>query len=113
MRASAARCQLQNGREPVRVEYAPKAQRDIEDIVAYIAEDDPVAADAWVSRLMARAALAAATPRAGRVVPEWEDKTIREVFVRTYRIIYRIDPKRILVLRVLEGHKLLRGGRKA
>jgi hypothetical protein len=43
------------------------------------------------------------------VVPEVGDPDIREVFLRTYRIIYRIEPDRILVLTIFEGHRRLRG----
>ena len=46
-------------------------------------------------------------PRAGRVVPERSDETLREVFVRTYRIIYRLRAKGILILTVFEGHRRL------
>jgi hypothetical protein len=36
------------------------------------------------------------------------DPDVREVFLRTYRIIYRIEPARILVLTIFEGHRRLR-----
>jgi addiction module RelE/StbE family toxin len=92
----------------VRVELSPEAQYDLEAIADYIAADDPRAAEAWVEKLVERARLAAAHPRAGRVVPEWGDADVREVLLRTYRIIYRVEPKRILVLRVIEGRARLR-----
>lgn len=49
-------------------------------------------------------------PYGGRVVPEQHDERIREVFVRSYRIICRIDGNQTIVLTVLEGHRLLRAG---
>ncbi len=92
----------------MRVDVSPEAQDDLTAIAEYIAADDPVAADAWGARLVARAQLAGLHPRAGRMVPEWGDPRVREVLLRTYRIIYRVDAKRILVLRVLEGRARLR-----
>lgn len=58
---------------------------------------------------METARLAASTPRAGRMLPELGHTDYREVLLRTYRIVYRIerDEKAILVLMIFEGHKLL------
>ena len=42
-------------------------------------------------------------------MPEIGDRTIREVLLKSYRIIYRVEPKRIIVLTVVEGHRKLRG----
>jgi toxin ParE1/3/4 len=61
-----------------------------------------------VKRLRERARLAASMPFAGRVVPEHGREDIREVLVRSYRIIYRVQPDQMVVLTVLEGHRLLR-----
>ena len=87
-------------------------QRSIEDLRAigrYISEDDPRAARQWVERLRQRAIEAAATPKAGRRVPEVEREDIREVLLRSYRIVYRVVRDGIEVLTVFEGHRLLPG----
>ncbi|HSP81241.1 MAG TPA: type II toxin-antitoxin system RelE/ParE family toxin [Myxococcaceae bacterium] len=84
-------------------------QRSIEDLRAighYIAEDNPPAARQWLERLRQRAHQAAATPRAGRRVPELGREDIREVFLRSYRIVYRLARDGIEVLTVFEGHRL-------
>ncbi|WP_437626877.1 type II toxin-antitoxin system RelE/ParE family toxin [Sorangium sp. So ce1151] len=73
--------------------------------------DNLKAADAWIDRLISKADKASAHPRAGRVVPEIEDPDIREVFLKSYRVIYRVEPERIIVLTVLEGHQRLRASR--
>ena len=88
--------------------FSPTAIADLEEIALYIADDNPQAAAAWVDKLVDRAEKAAESPRAGRVVPEVGAPDIREVFLRTYRIIYRIERDRILVLTILEGHRRLR-----
>ena len=43
----------------------------------------------------------------GRIVPEVGDETIRERFVYSYRLVYRIEPDRILVVAVIHGKRLL------
>lgn len=93
---------------PLPVEFSSQARDDLEDIVLYIARDNPLAAEAWAQKLIVAAEKAAFLPRAGRVVPELDDPDIREVLVKTYRIIYRIEPARLLVLTVFEGHRRLR-----
>jgi len=75
-------------------------------IARYIARDDPDAARRWVGRLRERAREAAATPKAGRRVPEIDRDDIREVLLRSYRIVYCLTEGGILVLTVFEGHRL-------
>ncbi len=89
------------------VRWMPRALRDLVAIRAYIAEDDPVAARRWISNLERRAVRAAAAPRAGRIVPEIGSEDVREVFLRSYRIVYRVLGDEIHVLTVFEGHRQL------
>lgn len=92
----------------MKVEIGARALADLEDIAAYIARDNPQAAEAWVDRLLETAEKAALQPLGGRVVPEIGDPTLREVFLRSYRVVYRVEPERILVVTILEGHRRLR-----
>ena len=46
-------------------------------------------------------------PESGRIVPEIGDAAIRERFVYSYRIIYRIEVGRVLVAAVIHGSRLL------
>jgi len=97
--------------KPPKVEYSPTALFDLEDIADYIAQDNPISAEQWVDKLMAAAEKVARHPRSGRAVPEVDDTKIREVIVGEYRIVYRLEEKRLLVLTVIEGHRRLRGVR--
>ena len=92
----------------MKLRWSQKAQDDLVEIALYIAQDNPKAARTWVKRLRERARQAAASPLAGRYVPERRREHIREVFLRSYRIIYRIQSAEVLILTVLEGHRLLR-----
>jgi toxin ParE1/3/4 len=89
------------------VRWTGRAIADLFAIGDYIALDKPGAARSWVERLRQRAADAAELPKAGRVVPELGRNDVREVVVRTYRIVYRVVGGGIVVLTVFEGHKLL------
>lgn len=87
--------------------WSRRATRDLLEIADFIAADDPTAARQWVERLRARATLAAMTPLGGRRVPELDRDDVREVFVRTYRIVYRVLANEVVVLTVFEGHRRL------
>jgi plasmid stabilization system protein ParE len=43
----------------------------------------------------------------GRIVPETNDETIREHLVFSYRLVYRIEAERILVVAVIHDKRLL------
>jgi addiction module RelE/StbE family toxin len=91
------------------VEWAPEALGDLLAIEEYIARDNRLAAERWVLRLITRAAEAATLPRAARIVPEIGNDDVREVFLRDYRIIFRIREPGIRILRVVHGARRLRG----
>ena len=42
-------------------------------------------------------------PRRGRVVPEVADNAVRELFVKSYRLIYEIRDNQIVILAFIHG----------
>jgi toxin ParE1/3/4 len=60
-----------------------------------------------VDRITRRTKALARFPRLGPEVPKYEDELIRELYEHPYRIIYRIQEKRIEVLSVVHGARLL------
>ena len=87
--------------------WTERAAADLMAIGEYIAADNPTAARAWVEKLRQRGVKASKMPHAGRIVPEIARDDVREVFQRTYRIVYRVVDDGIVVLTVFEGHRLL------
>jgi plasmid stabilization system protein ParE len=92
----------------MKIRWMPQALRDLEAIRRFIARDSPAAARRWVARLQDRAGAAASAPLAGRVVPEFDRADVREVFLSSYRIVYRVIGGEMHVLTVFEGHRLMR-----
>ena len=90
----------------MRLRWSRQARDDLLEIGRYISRDNPVAARRWVERLRQRARQAAELPLAGRVVPEYSLPNLREVLVRSYRIIYLVGENAIELLTVFEGHHL-------
>ena len=91
----------------MKASWTRRAELELDEIIAYIAADDPVAALAWGERLIDRADAVASAKYSGRVVPELELEYIREVFVGAYRIVYRVLSNGIRVQSVFEGHRQL------
>lgn len=87
--------------------WSPRAQADLIEIARFIAEDDPAAPRTWVRKLEARALQAARLPLSGRVVPEFGRADLREVMLKTYRLVYRVQRARIVILHVSSGRRQL------
>lgn len=80
---------------------SPKAVRDLEVIVRYIAFSNPEAARKVGQNLLNKTKALGQFPFQGQQVPEFNSPDIRQVILKPYRIVYRIevDKKRISVAR--------------
>ena len=87
--------------------WSPEAVEDLESIAAYIQKDSEFYARAVVSRILDAAKVIADFPHAGRMVPELNDETIRERFVYSYRLVYKVEEQRVLIVAVIHGKRLL------
>ena len=91
----------------MRLLWTERARDDLREIGRYIAHDKPMAASRWLSRLRLAARQAGDMPMLCRKVPEIGRDDVREIQLRTYRIVYRILDDQIHVLTVFEGHRRL------
>ncbi len=73
------------------VALSPSARCDLRDIVRYISLDSPERAVTFGQFLLGSTKRLADFPELGRVVPEFGDPSIREIVVRSYRVIHRVD----------------------
>jgi hypothetical protein len=39
----------------------------------------------------------------GQIVPEWDETSVRELLIKSYRLIYRIFDERIVILALIHG----------
>ena len=77
------------------------------EIARYIAQDNPSAAKKWVETLFGKVQQLKSSPQSGRVVPETHSEDIRELLYGNYRIIYRLEEKKISILTVRHGKQIL------
>ena len=74
---------------------------------AYIAGDNPGAAEKWASGLVRVVAKLKRHPKLGRIVPEIGLQEYREVVYGNYRVIYRLSGSMISILTVRHYSRLL------
>ena len=89
------------------LEWSEEALEDIESIADYIEKDSPVYAKSVVSKFFEKAELLQEFSELGRKVPEMNNPQIREIFVYSYRLIYKIERTKILFIAVVHGRRLL------
>jgi addiction module RelE/StbE family toxin len=91
------------------IRWSPEALEDIDAIAEWVNRDSPIHAASLVDRFAAAAESLTRNAERGRKVPELQDPACRELFVQSYRLIYRVDKAVVLVLAVVHGRRLLDG----
>ena len=89
------------------VEWSPRAIEDVEALALYISADSTAYTAAVLKKILDTTRSLSRFPHTGRVVPEFGDENIREKFVYSYRIIYRIQGETITIAAVIHGKRLL------
>jgi plasmid stabilization system protein ParE len=91
----------------MKVTWAPLAVDRVAEIAAYIAEDNPPAAEKWIHKIFARVGQLATFPDSGRHLQETTRPDVRELVWGNYRIIYRTEPRHVLILTVRHIKQIL------
>jgi toxin ParE1/3/4 len=87
------------------VVWSPTALEDVVAIASYISRDSSSYAGAVVRKIITSTRNLESFPFAGRIVPEFDDKNIREVFAYSYRIVYRVDNEAVTIAAVIHGKR--------
>ena len=96
----------------IKLEWSEEALEDIESIATYIEKDSPTYAKSVVSKFFEQAEIIKKFTELGRKVPELGDTNIQEIFVYSYRLIYKIHGSRVLFVAVVHGKRLLENHEK-
>ena len=83
--------------------WTTTAEKHLNSIYVYIAQDSHQHAKRIVDRLTRRSKQIAVFLLSGRKVPEFEMDQIREVIEGLYRIIYHMKPDQLEIIAVLHG----------
>ena len=71
--------------------WSPAARDDLHAIVVFIARDNPDRAMSFGHTLISETDRLQVFPELGRVVPEYRNDRLREIIIRPYRIVYRVN----------------------
>jgi plasmid stabilization system protein ParE len=83
--------------------WTESAWRDLEEVAEYIAKDSSHYAAAFVRETRDAARSLAYLAERGRAVPEFNDPSIRELFVRSYRLIYQVTEQAVHIVGFIHG----------
>ena len=92
------------------VRWTLGARQDLQDAVGFIRKDSEVYATAVALRIVSAVERLERHPNLGRRVPEFDDKTIREIIVGNYRVVYRIRGPVVGIIAVVHGRRNLLPG---
>lgn len=91
----------------VRLIWSPDAVDDLEAICDYFAKDSEHYARVFVQGAINAIERLKIFPESGRIVPEYNQKGIREIIFQNYRIVYRIKPDAIEIVTITHGARLM------
>ena len=90
------------------ISFADSALRDLEEVLAWCAEQGvPDVGARLVKEVFQRVQALDEHPDMGRVVPEFDQPFPRELIHPPFRIVYRRDPRRVRIIRIWRGERLL------
>jgi len=91
----------------MKIIWSPLAVDRASEIVDYIAQDKPSAAEKWINTVFSKVEQLKSSPEIGRVVPEINNTQFREIIYGNYRVIYRIEKIQISILTIRHGKQIL------
>ena len=90
----------------LKVNWSPEAIEDVESIAEYIGRDSQFYARATVAKIIDYSRSISRFPQIGRMVPEFNDKQVRERLVYSYRLVYKVERTRALIVAVIHDKRL-------
>lgn len=89
------------------VRWTERASKDAIGIYDYIADHSETYADSVYARILVRPDQLEQFPDSGSIVPEYNRSDVRELFVHSFRLVYRIHGLEVRVLTVIHGSRQL------
>lgn len=93
------------------VKWSSQARKDLESISDYYGQVAPKFAERFEKQVFEATQRLEKFPRSGRMIPEIEDKQLREVIYRQYRVMYHIDKldEEVLIVAILHSSRQFGG----
>ncbi len=78
--------------------WTDSAWDDLGETFNYISKDSLFYAKAFIKEIKKTARTLSLFPERGRTVPQLNNDSIKEIFIRNYRLVYKITTKNIYIL---------------
>ena len=91
----------------MKIIWSPLAGERLDKVYEFIAQDNIPEALRMVDRIIKKVDTLSKDPERGRKVPEANRDELREVFEGEYRIIYRIENKKVSILTIRNFKQIL------
>lgn len=91
-----------------RVVWSEPALDELDEIAAYIAQDNPAVAARLIETCLAKVERLVTYPSSGRAVPELRGGRYRELIEGPCRLIYRVEGRTVLIVQAMRGERRLR-----
>lgn len=92
----------------VRIEQTERSLEDLNDLHDYTARDSENYPHLFVKKIYETAQKLKDFPNIGRVFPEVNNPSVREIIFHNYRIVYRNMDNYVEIITVIHGSRLLR-----
>ena len=84
----------------MKVVWSARARTRLAEIHDYIAQTSRERALGIVERLLSRSEQLAVAPRSAPLIAAFGADDVRELLERPYRLVYRVEPERVVILTV-------------
>lgn len=91
-----------------KIVWSHGADTDLDSIAGYIARDSRFYAAAFVREIKQASLTLKTFCERGRVVPELDQPNTREILIRDYRLIYKIEGSRVVIVALIHGARDLK-----
>jgi len=88
--------------------WSELALEDLKNIHDYISKDSLIYANRVIEKIILRIEQLESFPKSGRVVPELNNVSIRELIQNNYRIIYKISSQKIFIVSIHHSAKIIK-----
>lgn len=91
------------------IEFADSALNDCDDICLWYSDQQvPEVGKRLVGEVVAQIERLIGFPESGRIVPEFGLANLREIIYPPFRIVYRLEERRICIIRIWRSERLLK-----
>jgi len=87
--------------------WSRRASDDLAEIAEFIARDSEGYSASVIRTIIRKTNILSDFPFVGRIVPEFDNNFIREVFAYSYRIVYRVQENAVWIAAVVHSKRIL------